>query len=1147
MGAAVERADGSGPLFAGRLSLRTHPWLADHTVQGTVILPGAAFVDLVIHAGDHVGRGRIEELTLQAPLVVPSTGSVDIQMTVDDNTVTVYSRIGDTWTTHATATVLSTSDEPVMDWAPRGKTVPVDYDLLAASGLNYGPGFQGLRAAWRHGDEMFAEVSVPEAGAFGLHPALLDSVLHCLALGADDSVTRLPFSWSGVSLYATGATSVRARITSAGPDAYAIEIADPTGAPVATVDALVVRPMARINTATDDMLAVTWPLLPDVPLTAALECALVGPDTLGIADVLPLATEAPTVLLCATGGDVRETTLKVLAEIQEFLAGSAERMVVMTRHATATHAGEDVRDLAGAAVWGLVRSAQTENPGRFVLVDVDTHDASLGAVPAALASGEPQLAIRGGSAHVPRLARAADTGALVPPEGVDWQLDVTGKGSLDTLALVECPQTPLTEGQVRLSVRAAGLNFRDILITLGMVPDDGRPAASEGAGVVLEVGPGVTGFQPGDRVMGLIGKIGPVSVADHRLLARMPRGWTFAEAAGAPVVYLTAYYGLRDLANVQRGESLLLHAAAGGVGVAALQLARYWGLEVYGTASPGKWDALRDLGYDDEHIANSRSLDFEQRFMDATGGRGVDVVLNSLAQEFVEASLRLLPRGGRFIEMGKTDIRDADVVAAAYDGVRYAAFDVMDPGPEHVQKMLAELVDLFDAGVLAPPPVTAWDIRRAPEAFRFLSQARNVGKVVLTLPTPLDQDGTVLVTGGTGVLGRQVARHLVAEHGIRDLVLVSRSGKAPELTAELAELGAEVKVVACDAADRDALARVIDDIPALTAVVHAAGVLADGTIESLTPERFDTVFRSKVDAAVNLHELAGDARLVLFSSAAGILGNAGQGNYAAANAFLDALAQHRRARGLPAVSLAWGLWAEASAMTGGMTAADLARTGGGLSTSEGLALFDAGLTADLPALVPIKLSGAGTSSMVAALGRTRTRRTAGGAADAPALLARLTGQPAADQTRLLRDLVCEYVEAVLGHGGSAQRGRSFKELGFDSLTSLELRNRLNAATGLRLPATLVFDHPTPDALAEYLRAQLAAETSPEADVLGELDRLEGLITEVDGDDRARIASRLQALLWRVTGDSTNSTTDDLDLASDADLFDVLDNELGIGQ
>ncbi|MFD1499488.1 type I polyketide synthase, partial [Streptosporangium lutulentum] len=712
-----------------------------------------------------------------------------------------------------------------------------------------------------------------------------------------------------------------------------------------------------------------------------------------------------------------------------------------------------------------------------------------------------------------------------------------------------------------------GLNFRDILITLGMVRDDGRPAASEGAGVVLEVGDGVTGFAPGDRVMGLIsGGVGPVSFADHRLLTRVPTGWSFAEAATAPAAFLTAYYSLRDLAGIRPGESLLLHAAAGGVGTAALQLARHWGVEVYGTASAGKWDVLRAQGLDDRHIASSRTLDFEPRFLEATGGRGVDVVLNSLAGEFVDASLRLLTAGGRFIEMGKTDIRDA----ADLPDVSYRAFDVMDPGPEHVQRMLAELGELFEAGVLKPLPVTAWDIRRAPEAFRFLSQARNVGKVVLTVPAALDPEGTVLITGGTGVLGAVVARHLVTEHGARHLVLTSRTGGAAELAAELTGLGARVRVVACDAADREAMTGLLDGIRAerpLTGVVHAAGLLDDATIENLTPEQVERVLRPKVDAAWNLHELTrGDdlAVFALFSSGAGILGNAGQGNYAAANAFLDALAAHRNAAGLPGTSLAWGLWAQAGGMTGHLDTADRARMARSgilpFTVEEGLALFDAACAGEAGVAVLSRFDLAGLRRSAAAgnlapvlraLAGGPARRTASGAVDLDTLAERLSGLDPDERRAYVLDLVRGHVAVILGHAGpeTIEPGRVFKELGFDSLSAVEFRNRLNAATGLRLPSTLVFDHPTVAALADHLLIEIAPD-APGTPVLAEIARLEAgwALAPFDDDTRATVVARLHELIAQVgtNGDvNGDAAADRISSATDDEIFDFIDRELGI--
>uniref|UniRef100_UPI003EC071B2 zinc-binding dehydrogenase n=1 Tax=Actinacidiphila sp. bgisy145 TaxID=3413792 RepID=UPI003EC071B2 len=510
----------------------------------------------------------------------------------------------------------------------------------------------------------------------------------------------------------------------------------------------------------------------------------------------------------------------VLGWVQEWLADPETdnaRLVVWTQGVAIG------QDLAGAAVVGLVRSAQSEHPGRVLLVDVDpaadldpTRDVDVDTVLAAvLGADEPEVRISSGDGTVAvfgrRLVRAGASGELVLPGGSGWRVEVAEPGDLGSAAVVDAPEAgvALLPGQVRVGLRAAGVNFRDVVAGLGMVAD-GRMLGGEGAGVVLETGPGVTGLVVGEPVMGLVPGWGPVGVVDSRLVTAVPRGWSFQEAASVPVGFLTAFYALRDLAQARPGQRVLIHAGTGGVGTAAVQLAQEWGLEVFATASPAKQAALRAMGIDESHIASTRDLAFCERFLAVTGGAGMDVVVNALAGEFTDASLRLLPRGGRFVEMGKTDIRDAEQVAQAYPGVVYRAFDLMDAGVPRVGEMLAELGVMFEAGTLTPPPVTCFELSQAVGALRHLQAARHVGKVVLNVPAQWDPQGTVLVTGGTGTLGGELARHLVTVRGVRHLVLLSRRGPAApgaaRLVAELAELGAEVRVVAGDAADRDALA-----------------------------------------------------------------------------------------------------------------------------------------------------------------------------------------------------------------------------------------------------------------------------------------------------------------------------------------------------
>ncbi|WP_420882713.1 type I polyketide synthase [Streptomyces noursei] len=1166
LGAAMSVAGSDELLLTGTLSLATHPWLADHAVGGMVFFPGTGFLELAVRAADQVGCGRVEELMLAAPLVLPATGTVQMQIAVgaaDDDggrDLRFFTRPGDdpdaAWTQHATGRITEGERVLALDtttWPPRdAEPVDIDglYDRYRANGLDYGPVFRGLRAVWRRDTEIYAEVALPEgtadADAFGLHPALFDAVLHSTLFASADGDDRslLPFAWNGVSLHAAGAEALRVRITSCGPDAVEITAVDPQGRPVVSVESLTLRAAgpdagtADHRTDANSLFRMDWtPRTVHAPATPAI-WAVLGTDPLGLTEALTAAgpdtvaelrngvdalgeltagadRPVPDVVAVPLRGPAdhgpagaHDLTRTVLALLQEWLAEdrfARSRLLLVTRGAVAD--GErGPLDLAAAPVWGLVRSAQSENPGRLLLVDLDDtagSAAQLPLLPALLDADEPQAVVREGTVRVGRLARLDSGHGLVPPPGTPWRLGSRAKGSLDGLALLPHPEArrPLTGHEVRVGIRAAGLNFRDVLNALGMYPGDAGLFGSEAAGVVVEVGPDVTGLAPGDRVMGMVfGGFGPLGIADARLLTPVPADWSWETGASVPLVFLTAYYALKELGGLRAGEKVLVHAGAGGVGMAAIQIARHVGAEVFATASEGKWDVLRSLGVADDHIASSRTLAFEAAFAEVAGDGGLDVVLNALSGDFVDASMRLLGDGGRFLEMGKTDIRAADSVP---DGLTYHSFDLGMVDPEHIQRMLLDLVGLFDRGALAALPVRSWDVRRAGEAFRFMSLAQHIGKIVLTVPQPLDPDGTVLLTGGTGGLAGLLARHLVTEHGARHLLLAGRRGPdapgAAALHAELTALGAEVTVAACDVADRAALAALLATVPAdhpLTAVVHTAGVLDDGTLPALTPDRLATVLRPKVDAAWHLHDLTRDldlAAFVLYSSTAGVMGGPGQANYAAGNTFLDALAAHRHALGLPATSLAWGAWEQGAGMTGALTDHDLRRVSdaGGqplLTAERGLALYDAATAADEPLIVPLGLTGGalpagvGVPAVLRGLVRTAGRRARAGTAGVSraGLAERLAARPEEERTPFLVELVRTEAATVLGHGSTdpVDARREFRQLGFDSLTAIELRNRLGKATGLTLPATLIFDYPTPDRLAVYLHDELLGTDAP---------------------------------------------------------------------
>ncbi|MFH8410981.1 type I polyketide synthase [Streptomyces sp. NPDC018019] len=890
LGAAVELAGSGGLLFTGRLSTTSHPWLADHVVLGSVLVPGTALMELVLRAADEVGCDLVEELTLAAPLVLPASGgAVQVQVTVGEpedegrRPVSVHAREGEgPWTLHAGGALSPAAAEAVpfdaTVWPPQGAE-PLEvadcYARFADAGFEYGPVFQGLRAAWQAGEDVYAEVALPEGtdgDAYGLHPALFDAALHAVLVsdgGADEG--SVPFSWSGVTLHATGASQVRVRIRPTG-NGTSIAIADPAGAPVASVASLTARPITAGQLRTgdrDSLFTVDWT---GIRLTGgpAGSLALLGKDTEGLLDGLSLRPHTdlddlaeagghdivlvpPTIEAAGTVPSVHTATAAALDVIQSWLADERfadARLVFVTRGAVSG------ADLAGAAVWGLVRSAQSEHPGRFGLVDLEG-DADVTVLPQGLASDEPQLLVRGDEVLAARLARAQSQ------QAVTW-----------------------------------------------------------------------------------------------------------------------------------------------------------------------------------------------------------------------------------------------------------------------------------------------------------------------------DTSGTVLITGGTGGLGRMVARHLVTEHGVRSLLLVSRSGPdaagVQDLVAELRAEGAEAVVEACDVTDAAAVSDLIGrHVP--RSVVHTAGVLDDGVVESLTADRLSAVLRPKVDAAWHLHEATKGldlAAFVVFSSVAGTVGSAGQANYAAGNAFLDALATHRRAQGLPATSLAWGPWSQDSGMTGSLTEADLQRMARSgmppLSAEEGLALFDAALGGAEPVTLPVRLDlvalrrQGDPQPLLRGLIRTPGRRTAAAASDADASAAfaqRLAGLSAAEGREVVLDAVRGQVAAVLGHtaGTEIDQDSAFLDLGFDSLTAVELRNRLSALTGVRLPATLLFDYPTPAELIDHLHARLApAPSTGPAALLDELEKLEKSFGGLDITEEVheQIAGRLEVLQakWHALRDEASATgydrsrTEkdfDFESASDEEVFDLLDNELGL--
>lgn len=1211
--------------FTGRIDLQSQPWLADHIVLDAVVVPGAALVECVARVGDDLGYGAIEELVMMAPLTLTEDTAVAVQVVIgspadERRRVSILSRPLDApdaeWRRHAEGALRPSAppNDPVRTaWPPSDAVSQHTDDLyqrFAAQGYHYGPSFQCVRRVWRGGSDWFAEIDAPAAQRdwprFRLHPGLLDGALQTIAhaLTAERSGASgmwLPYEWRGVHVRPGADGPLRAHIAATDERRFAITLTDSSGRQVADIDSLTLReldPGTVQPAGTREALFVAqWTAVPaDAPHVEWVDITDDGQASDAAVAVLRCADDDATHDDSAVPDEVHRRLATVLDTVQTWLANtdSSATLVVATRDAVGADPGDAISGLRNSGIWGLLRSAQNENLNRLVLVDVDDWSALPHAVDVVLNAGEPQLAVRRGACYTLRLAHYSDTQRITgaslfttdaPAE--DWRLTPVATGTFtgDNLIASPHPAQPLGPNEVRIRVHAVGVNFRDLMITLGTYPEDETPLGTEGIGTVLEIGDAVDSVHVGDQVMGAFQGIGPAAVTDHRVLAPLPRGWSPIQAAGSVQAYLTAYYALCKLADLQPGQRVLVHAGTGGTGMALIAVAKWIGAEIFATASPAKWPALRRLGLADTHIANSRDLTFADAFAAVGDGCGIDVVVNSLTGAAIDSSLSLMKRGGTFIELGRTEARDPARVEADH-GVAYRPFVLPELSPDRFSALFDEVMALLRDNQLEPIPAAAFDVRRAPQVFRYMSQARHVGKLVLTLSDRLRADGTVLITGGTGTLGRTIAEHLVTHCGARRLLLLSRRGSAAEgaadLLSRLRSAGAHADVIACDAADRSALAKVLDMIPsehALTAVVHTAGALDDGTFAEMTAERLSTTLRPKVNAAWNLHQLTTGmplAAFVMFSSAAGQLGSPGQANYAAANTFCDALAQYRQHRGLPATSLAWGLWQDTTGLTGHLTDADrkrMARSGlGSLSTAEGLDLFHAAVESGQPLLTPMRVVPETMSEpeLVPAVLRHLARQhlarqqpaaptASHSTSDRLSLAEELRGRTQKERERIVLDVIRADAAAVLGHSDAADVDpeSAFREAGFDSLSAVEFKNRLLASTGVSLAVSAVFDYPTPRKLAKYLAAEVTAEPAASSDEPGAtvddllltLEQLRGIVAESDDATRREVSVALKMLEHEIAthdkvqhnGHRTNEHDDqDLRVADDDVLFGIVD-------
>lgn len=730
---------------------------------------------------------------------------------------------------------------------------------------------------------------------------------------------------------------------------------------------------------------------------------------------------------------------------------------------------------------------------------------------------EDQIAFHYGKRHVARMARTKsdrldrlDSVSGLEGSTAPFELRLSEYGLFESfeLAPVEPHTQALAAGEVEIQVRAVGLNFRDVLNALGMLKEYAAEAlgiskatdvrfGGECSGVITRIGKNVTRFKVGDEVMTAMttGCLASFITVREEFVALKPQKLSFAEAATLPITFLTALYALRHLADLRPGEKVLIHAAAGGVGQAAVQVAQAVGAEIFATASPGKWEFLKAQGI--KHIYNSRTLAFASDIMADTDGQGVDVVLNSLNGEFIAKSLELLAPLARFIEIGKLGIWQEEEVYELRPDVSYHAFDLGEIAPRNphlITDLFTQLLSDVESGLLLPLPHKIFPIEQASAAFGTMQRAKHMGKIVIRIPeagafdsTPLsvDNHASYLITGGLGALGLQVASFLVDE-GAGHLILVGRRGATTETAQEavkkLRARGAQVTVAKADVSNLEEMATLLEEIPTempLRGVVHAAGVLDDGVLMQQSIKRFETVLLPKVQGAWSLHTLTQERPLdffVLFSSAASLMGSASQGNYAAANAFMDALAHHRRGLGLPALSINWGAWAESGMASSQRATERLARSGvASIAPQQGLQILHTLLKrrATQVAVLPINwdqfLTGYSNRPFFAAFRQ-------------PSQPAHTTLRQQLESASNSHALLNAHVRAEIGqvlqiHPERIDPRQRLFDLGLDSLMAVELKNRLEVSLEQPLRSTLLFHYPTLEALEDHLASLLGIKPS----------------------------------------------------------------------
>ncbi|WP_319447466.1 MULTISPECIES: SDR family NAD(P)-dependent oxidoreductase [unclassified Mycobacterium] len=1211
LGSAKELASGDS-VYSSRLSVKSQPWLSDHVIYGTVVVPGATYAAMALAA---VGTpAYAKDVFFYEPIILPEKASREVQLSLHPladgagSTFKVHSRpYGERdaeWSLNAEGTVLSgVDDEPTEE-----STDPVDtvierlnrmrpqelFETFADLELAWGPNWSGsLKSLWLGDGEAIGDIVVGEElaehlGTEPMHPVLMDLCTGVAfpafpaLLAAEQGVNDLflPLRYGQVTLREKMPRRFycRARWHETGLDSetqvFDLDFVDRDGKKLGGIREFTVKRAPREallrglgGDATRLLYTLGWHEVPPPPsedgadtangtwlINGFSELAAKVPGCIpfdraasseSLGQLLQEAQERGLpfsgVVWRSTGPGAEESTADAVARLETELTNllSAVHTVqggvklpgglwIVTERAVATESGEPV-DPVQAALWGFGRTTINEEPAlRAKLLDIDGSPEAVSALANLLATpvDEPEIAVRQGKLLASRLLPWARSGNLAVPRGGDYVLAPTERGAIDNLRLVEKDVPAPDEGYVQVRVEAAGLNFRDVLNVLGLYPGDPGPIGGDFAGVVTQLGEGVTGLELGQRVYGSMqGAFSSRFNVPAQFLAPIPDGVSAVEAATIPAAALTVRLSF-DWAQLKPGDKVLIHAASGGVGLAAVQMAQQQGATVFATASTYKRATLRKLGV--KYVYDSRTTDFADQILADTDGKGVDVVLNSLTSEgFIEATLKATAQNGRFAEIAKRDIWSPEQMAEARSDIAYeiVALDtVMFTEPDRIRDLLTEVSEGLANGEWTPLPAEIYPLTESRAAFRRMQQARHIGKIVVQIPNPLQPkaDRSYLITGGLGAIGLHTASYL-AQLGAGDIVLTSR--RAPDVDAQrlIDEITdrykTRVHVFTADVGEESEveqlLTRIRAELPPLAGVAHLAGVLDDALLGQQSVERFRTTLAPKAFGAYHLDKLTKDDDLDFFivsSSVSSLFGSPGQSNYATANALLDGLVAHRRAQGLPATGVNFGPWAQ-----GGMASSEAATAN---ISAQGLIPLEP--SAALSALAEVVANGTGQATVIKANWQ-RAAKVLGSSRPPildlvlPSALGELTGDsellkqlqeiPVPQRAGFVTEFLQKEVQNFLRLASPPAATNRFLDLGTDSLMAIELRNRLHSQFGgaFTINATAVFDYPTIGGLAEYLVAQLPdaespaaePETQPEAEVVAEAEAVAEEDAEVE--------------------------------------------------